>query len=97
VSNKNALGFNGDMDELRISNIQRTFAPGPVVELISAVKPSFASLSVGTHYQLQVSGDMTNWTNEGQPFSATSTRMIYQQYWDVENWGQLFFRLMISP
>ena len=30
-------------------------------------------------------------------FTATNTSMIYPQYWDVDNWGQLFFRLQVAP
>jgi hypothetical protein len=70
---------------------------GPVVSLIKAVKPSFSYLAPGTNYQLQVSGDLNNWTNQGSPFTATNTSMVYPQYWDVDNWSQLFFRLQLSP
>ena len=63
------------------------------IGLIKAVKPSFSGLSVGTNYQLQVSGDLNAWTNQGTAFTATNTSMIYPQYWDVANWNQLFFRL----
>ena len=65
--------------------------------LLKAVKPSFTDLFLGTNYQLQVSGDTQSWTNQGSPFTATSPTMIYPQYWDVDNWGQLFFRLQVSP
>jgi hypothetical protein len=50
-------------------------------------------LSVGTNYQLQVSGDLNTWTNQGSVFTATNASMIYPQYWDVANWNQIFFRL----
>ena len=69
----------------------------PLVSLVKAVKPSFSSLSVGTNYQLQVSADLNTWTNQGLPFTATDTSMIYPQYWDVDNWNQLFFRLKVAP
>jgi len=96
----------GQLDDIRIYN--RALSPaelqqlyeyesGPRVNLMKAVKPSFANLSLGTNYQLQVSSDLVTWTNQGSPFTATSTSMIYPQYWDVDNWGQLFFRLQISP
>jgi len=68
-----------------ISNVQ--------IGLIKAVKPSFSGLSVGTNYQLQVSGNLITWTNQGAAFTATNTSMIYPQYLDVDNWNQLFFRL----
>jgi hypothetical protein len=67
------------------------------VNLIKAVKPSFSFLSLGTNYQLQVSSDLNTWTNQGSPFTATNSSMIYPQYWDVDNWSQLFFRLQVAP
>jgi hypothetical protein len=62
--------------------------------LIKAVKLSLSGLRVGTNYQLQVSGNLTTWTNEGAPFIATNSSMIYPQYWDVDNWDKLFFRVL---
>ena len=64
---------------------------------IKAVTPSFSNLFLKRIYQLQVSSDMSNWTNQGSPFTATNTSMIYPQYWDVDNWNQLFFRLQVPP
>lgn len=69
----------------------------PLIGLIQAVKPSFSFLSVGTNYQLQVSSDLNNWTNQGSAFMATNSNMIYPQYFDVNNWGNLFFRLQATP
>jgi len=40
---------------------------------------------------------MNTWTNQGSPFIATNTSIIYPQYWDVDNWNSLFFRLQVSP
>jgi hypothetical protein len=70
---------------------------GGQVDLIKAVKPSFSYLRVGTTFQLQVSADLNNWTNQGSAFTATNSSMIYPQYWDVDNWNQLFFRLQSAP
>jgi hypothetical protein len=71
---------------------------GLEIGLIKAVKPIFTDLNIGTNYQLQVSGDLLNtWTNQGSPFTATNPVMAYPQYFDVCNWGQLFFRLQASP
>jgi hypothetical protein len=70
---------------------------GPMISLVKAVKPSFNALAPGTNYQLQVSADLNTWTNQGSPFTATNTSMVYPQYWDVDNWSQLFFRLQLSP
>lgn len=98
--------FKGRLDDFRIYN--RALSPievaelyaiesGPRVDLIKAVKPSFTGLSIGTNYQLRVSGDMNTWTNEGAPFTATSTNMVWTEYFDVNNWNSLYFRLQVSP
>ena len=70
---------------------------GPRVSLIKAVKPAFNNLTLTTNYQLQVSADLNTWTNQGSAFTATNTSMVYPQYWDVDNWNSLFFRLQVSP
>ncbi len=70
---------------------------GAQAGLLKAVKPSLSDLLIGINYQLQVSSDLTNWTNEGAPFTATAPTMIYPQYWDVDNWRQLFFRVQVAP
>ena len=69
----------------------------PYVNLLKAVKPSFSNLLLGTNYQFQVSGDLITWTDQDAPFTATNTSMVYPQYWDVDNWNQLFFRLQVAP
>jgi hypothetical protein len=46
---------------------------------------------------LQVSGNVMNWTNHGSAFMATSTKMVYPQYWNTDNWGSVFFRLQAAP
>jgi len=71
--------------------------PSPLVNLIKAVKPSFSNLTINTNYQLQVSGDLNTWTNQGSAFTATNTSMVYPQYWDVDNWNSMFFRLQVTP
>jgi len=73
------------------------YIPGPRINLIRAVTPSFNGLSVGTKYLLQLSGNLTTWTNYGSAFTATNGNMFYPQYFDVNNWGSLFFRLQVSP
>jgi hypothetical protein len=67
------------------------------INLQKAVKPSFSNLTVGASYQLQISGDMSTWTNQGLPFTSTNTDLISPQYWDVGDWAGLFFRLEPSP
>lgn len=98
--------FNGFIDDVRIYNralsdseVQQLYVyeSGPRVNLMKAVKPSFNNLTLTTNYQLQVSADMSNWTNQGSPFTSTNTSMVYPQYWDVDNWNQLFFRLQLAP
>ncbi len=65
--------------------------------LIKSVKPSFSNLWLNADYQLQISTDMSLWTNHGSPFTATNTTMVFPQYWDVDNWNRLFFRLQVVP
>jgi hypothetical protein len=74
-----------------------SYNTGSQVDLVKAVKPSFSYLRLGNNYQLQVSGDLNTWTNQGAAFTATNTSMVYPQYWDVANWNQLFFRLQLAP
>ena len=78
-------------------SLQVSIVAVPTVNLIKAVKPSFSRLSIGTNYQLQVSANLNNWTNQGSAFTATNTSMVYPQYWDVDNWNSLFFRLQVAP
>ncbi len=70
---------------------------GLTVNLHKAVYVDFSGLSPGSHYQLQFSPDLYNWTNDGSPFTATNTTMPYSKYWNVENWNSLFFRLQTAP
>lgn len=69
----------------------------PSVNLIKAVVPTFSDLLAGTNYQLQVSSDLVNWTNQGSSFTATNSSMVYPRYFNVNNWNQLFFRLQVAP
>jgi hypothetical protein len=98
--------FHGVIDDIRIYNralssneVAQLYAieSGPRVDLIKAVKPSFSNLTLTTNYQLQVSADLNTWTNQGSVFTATNTSMIYPQYFDVDNWARLFFRLQSVP
>ena len=96
----------GSMDEIRIYNRPllgdevaglHQYESEPQIILVKAVKPSFAKLIVGRNYILQVSTDLVVWTNQGKAFTATNSTMDYPQYWDVENWGNLYFRLWRLP
>jgi len=69
----------------------------PLVNLIKAVKPTFSNLSLGTNYQLQLSADLNTWTNHGPAFTATNSTAIFPEYWDVDRWNQLYFRLLTVP
>jgi hypothetical protein len=70
---------------------------GLQIGLLKAVKPTFSDLFIGTNYQLQISTDLNAWINSGSIFQATNTTMNYSQYFDVDNWSKLFFRLQVSP
>ena len=70
---------------------------GLQIGLAKAVQPFFSDLLIGTNYQLQVSGDLNTWTNTGSPFPATNRIMAYPQFFNVDDWSQLFFRLQVSP
>jgi hypothetical protein len=98
--------FRGLIDDVRIydralatNEVMQLYEyeKGPRIDLVKAVKPAFSDLRVGTNYQLQLSGDLLTWTNHGPAFTATNTAMVYAQYWEVENWDRLFFRLKVSP
>jgi len=99
-------GFHGIVDDVRVytralsaSEVQQLYGyeSGPRVNLIKAVRPSFSNLSLGTNYLLQVSADLTTWTNTGSVFPATNTSMVYPQYFDVDSWNELFFRVQVAP
>jgi len=98
--------FVGNLDDVRIYSrelstieIQQLYAyeSQPNVTLNEAVVPSFSNLVVGANYQLQVSGDLNTWTNQGAVFTATNPTSIYPQYFNVSNLNQLFFRLQVAP
>jgi len=98
--------FTGVIYDVRLYNrglspaeVQQVYAyeSQPIVSLRKAVSPSFSNLFLGTNYQLQVSTDLNTWTNNGSSFTPTNTAMAYPQYFDVDNWGQLFFRLQVAP
>jgi hypothetical protein len=94
--------FHGVIDDVRFysralasQEVAQLYAleSGPSVDFVKIVKPCFSHLWVGTNYQLQVSSNLETWTNYGDPFTATNSTMIYPQYFEVENWRDLFFRL----
>lgn len=102
--------FDGRMDEVRIFNralsateVQQLYSYEyavqfePTISLLK-VQPSFSNLIPGTNYQLQVSTNLSGiFTNYGSAFIATNFNMTYPQYFNVDDWNQLFFRLQESP
>ncbi len=88
-------GFNGVIDELRISNVQRIFAPAPSqITFVKAFTLDYQNLLIGSNYQAQASSDLVNWTNWGAAFTATSSTYNNTNYQRIANWNQLFFRLV---
>jgi hypothetical protein len=89
-------------DNFRITN-NAIGSPLPQVGLAAvfqptfAIQPTFANLILGTNYQLQTSGDLNTWTNQGPALTATNGSMVYPQYFNVAAWNQLFFRLQVAP
>jgi hypothetical protein len=94
--------FTGWLDDFRIYN--RALSSNEVAQLyaiefteglslIKAVTLQDYGLTVGSNYQVQVSSDLLNWTNQGSVFTATSPYWQSTNYWQVANWNQLFFRL----
>ncbi len=63
----------------------------------AAVTPAFNWLLLGTNYQLQVSTDLSTWSNTGPVFAATNASAAYPQPFSVGNSKQLFFRLVSAP
>ena len=62
-----------------------------------AVTPSFNNLQVASNYQLQVSTNLSTWSNTGPAFIATNTSEACSQAFVVTNSNQLFFRLKAAP
>ena len=101
-----AWAFHGIIDDVRIYNVALSsnqvqqlyaFESQPIVSLKKAVKPAFANLFLGTNYQLQVSTDLSTWTNSGSAFTATNTSMVYPQYFDVDDWQPAFLQAPSWP
>jgi hypothetical protein len=83
-------------DNFRITN-SAIGNPLPQVGLAKVFEPTFANLILGTNYQLQVSGDLHTWTNQGSALTASNSSIVYPQYFNVATWNQLFFRLQVAP
>jgi hypothetical protein len=95
--------FSGLIDDVRVYN--RTLSSQEVaslyyyeskknVQFVKSYTLDFDGLAIGTNYQLQVSTNLTSWTNWGSSFTATNekyTNVIPHQR--VDDWSKLFFRL----
>lgn len=98
--------FRGAIDDVRLYNralstneVQALYAfeatkPQPVVQLVKAITVDGANLTIGSNYQMQVSTDLTNWSNWGSPFTATSPTYTNTTFERVADWGQRYFRLI---
>ena len=96
--------YNRALGQAEIQGIYNAGAAGkcpvvtiPQTSLIRAVIPTFSDLVTGASYQLQVSGDLQKWTNSGPVFMATNSTTVYPQYFNVDNWNELYFRLQVAP
>ncbi len=98
--------LNGFIDDVRFYNralssseVAQLYAieSVPVLNVRKAVYLDSSNLHVGINYQVQVSTDLNTWTNSGGPFTATNSTWRSANYWDVDNWGKLFFRLQVAP
>jgi hypothetical protein len=94
--------FNGWIDDVRIYNRAlsasqvaqlHAIESAPVINLRKAIYLDTSSLLPGASYQVQYSADLSNWTNSGGTFVATNTYWRSTNYWDVDDWAKLFFRL----
>ena len=94
------------LDDIRIYNRALTaaevqqlyvFESGPRVQFVKAFTVDYASLTVGSNYQLQASADMTTWTNWGSRFTAISVNYTNTDYHRIDNWNSLYFRLKLVP
>ena len=102
--------YSGNLSDFRFYD--RALSPGEVQQLYSyeasrlpqitllasanTVTTTFSRLTVGANYQLQISGDLTTWTNQDSAFTATNTSMVHPQSFDVDKTQQRFFRLSQS-
>jgi hypothetical protein len=96
------FAWDSKIDDVRLYN--RVLTAAEVSRLYSveagilsvgrAVYLEHTGLSVGSNYQLQISSDLAGWTNFGAPFTATNAYWRLTNYWDVDRWNQLNFRLI---
>ena len=94
--------FDGSIDDVRIYNkslsaseVQNLFSlesgsPTPKFTQVKKALRLEMYLENGKQYQLEIfnSGDLEQWVEYGQPFTATSSKMV--EYVDVESWDALW-------
>ena len=95
--------FHGVIDDIRIYNValssnqvSQLYASeaAPILDIGKAVYLVSSNLWVGSNYQVQISTTANGtYTNYGAPFTATNAVWQSVNYWSVEDWNQLFFRL----
>lgn len=103
---QNLALMQGSLDDIRIYN--RAFSSNevaqlyaietpPTIRLRKAVYVDSINVQAGTNYQLQASSDLITWTNHGASFTATNSIWRSPDYWDVDSWNALYFRLQVAP
>lgn len=98
--------FWGAIDDVRIygralssNEVAELYAieSAPYLRIHKAVYLTSESMQAGRNYQLQVSTDLTNWTNSGAVFTATNSNWRSPEYWDVGEWDRMSFRFLVAP
>jgi len=66
----------------------------PALHIHKAVYLTFSGLQPGAQYQLQISTNPAGlWENQGESFTASGSSMTNLNFWTVEDWNHLYFRL----
>jgi len=73
-----------------------SFESAPILNVQRAIYLTSSTLLNGSNYQVQASSDLINWTNQGSTFTATNSNWQSTNYWNVNSWNQLFFRLELA-
>ena len=93
---QNVRIYNRALSDSEVSQLY-AIENGPLIGLQKFVQPTLSNLLLNTNYQMQVSGDLITWTNQGSVFTATNNNMTFPQLFNVNNWNSLFFRLQVAP
>jgi hypothetical protein len=65
------------------------------IDTQKAVYLTSTNLVVGLNYQVQVSPDLINWSNQGSEFTATDSNWRSTDHWNVSDSNRFFFRLQV--